>query len=101
MRGRTVTETAFDHPAVEQLEGIACAEPERSARPPKGFAAVPVARKCPGEHVVAVDARPGRVCPPCQGERVPETNALVDVEERRIEVRLDAVGDEQALDDAY
>ena len=97
---RAVTETPLDHPAVEQLQGVLRTEPEGQPGPAESLAAATVAGERPGEHVVAVDARPFRLRPACQHEGVPQANGVVDVEERRFEVGLDAVRDKQSLDHA-
>ena len=76
--------------------------PSRSALPRVGerLAAAAVPGERPGEHVVAVDARPLGAGAAGQRQRVRQPDAVVDVEERGLEVGLDAVRDEEPLDHA-
>src|SRR5207247_9275735 len=97
---RAVTESALDHPAVEELERVERAEPERSLRVGLRLFAATVAGQGPGENVVAVDARTVRSSLLGERERVLEPDSVVDVEQRGLEVGLDPVREQQSLDDA-
>ena len=85
---------------MEELEGVLRAETERTVGPAHRLLASAVARERPREHVVADDARPLRVSPPRELERVGHADAVVGLEERDIEVVADAVRGEQLLDHA-
>ena len=99
-RGAGVAEAALDHPAVEELERVLRAEPQRAPRVAERLGAAAVPRERPAEHVVAVDRGPVVLADPGQGERVLRRDAVVDVEERDLEVGLDAVRAQQPLDRA-
>src|SRR3954447_7051177 len=92
-----MAEAALDHPAVEELQRVARAEPECVLRVRKRRLAVSVAGEGPREDVVAVDRGPLRVGAARQGERVRETDSVVDVEERGLTVGPHRVRDEQPL----
>ena len=76
--------------------------PSRSARCECGSASPQRPLRCEGprEHVVAVDRGPLGAGLAGERERVRQADAVVDVEERRLEVGLDPVRDEQPLDHA-
>ena len=95
-----VAEAALDHPAVEELERVARPEPQRAPGVAQRLAAAAVSLERPREDVVAVDRRPLPLRAARERERGRQADAVVDVEERGLEVGLDAVGDEQPLDDA-
>jgi hypothetical protein len=95
-----VSEAALDRAAVEELQRVLRPEPEGAARPPQRLVAFAVPGKRPREDVVAVDRRPVCVRATCEHERVRQRDAVVDVEERGLKIRLDAVRREQPLDDA-
>src|SRR5690349_25148091 len=89
-RGRPVAEAAFDRAAMEELERVLRAEAERVPRPCESLAAASVPGERPGEDVVAVDRRALRARAPCQRDRVVKLDAVVDIEQRRLEVGADA-----------
>src|SRR3982750_112167 len=93
---RVMTETLLDLRAVEELRGVFRAEAERELRVVQRLAAAPVAGERPGEHVVAVDRRPFALRLPGERQRRPQADPVVDVEQRRFEVRADTVCGEQA-----
>src|SRR5207302_1797236 len=62
------------------------------------FDTTAVAGERPREHVVAVDRRSVRPRRAGKRERAGEANGVVDVEERRLEIRLDAVGAQETTD---
>ena len=84
--------------AVEELRGVARAETEREPRVVKRLAAAAVAGERPREHVVAVDRRPLALRLAGECERGAQPDAVVDVEERRLEIGAHAVRGEQAAD---
>ena len=77
-----------------------CPAEEPDARVAR-LAAAPVADERPGQHVVCLDARSRLACAAGALERLAEPDAVVDVEEGELEIRLDAVGDEEAVDRAH
>ena len=85
-------------PAVEVLDGVAGAEPQGQAGVVQRLAAGAVARECPREHVVAEDARAELVTLTRQLQRMLQVDAVIDVEERDVEIVADAVRRQQALD---
>ncbi len=91
LRRRVVTETALDHRAVEELRRIERAQPERTPRQAERLATPAVARQRPGQDVVAVDRRTLGPRRPRERNRSSQSNSVVDVEERRLQVDLDAV----------
>src|SRR3954447_3300215 len=95
-----VAEAPLDRGAVEELQGVLRAEPKRVTRPGKRLAAAAVPREGPRKDVVAVDGRASCVGGPSEGERFREPDAVVDVEQRRLEVSPNAVCVQQALDRA-
>ena len=74
--------------------------PRRSARDEYGSASPqrPLRARAHAEDVVAVDRGPVGASLACEVERMAQADPVVDVEERRLQVGLDAVCDEQALD---
>src|SRR5439155_25671614 len=86
-RGRPVAEAALDHPAVEVLERIARPEPEGALREAQRLSAAAVPRERPSQDVVAVDRRPVGASGSGEGERMSRPDAVIDVEEGRLEVR--------------
>src|SRR2546421_9712933 len=97
---RVVAEAALDHAAVELLERVARPEPESALREAQRLTAVAGPRERPSQDVVTVDRRPLAMREPREGEHARAADAVVDVEEGGLEVCLDAVRHEQALDDA-
>ncbi len=87
-------------PRWKSLSASRRAEPERAPRVGERLATAAVPGERPGEHVVAVDARALGAGAAGQRQRVREPDAVVDVEERGLEVGLDAVRDEEPLDHA-
>src|SRR5205807_6925656 len=99
-RLRVVFEAAFDHAAVEVLGRVTRPEPEGALREAQRLTAVAGPRERPSQDVVTVDRGPVAAREPGERERVREAHAVVDVEERGLQVRSDAVRGEQALDHA-
>src|SRR5947208_11321048 len=97
-RLRSMAEAPLDHPAVEVLERIARPEPEGALREAQRLSAVAGPRERPSQYVVAVDRRPVGPRRTRQRKRVLSPNAVVDVEESRLQVRVHAVRAEQPLD---
>src|SRR4029077_20759107 len=93
-RLRAVAEATLDHPAVEELGRVERPESERPLREAQRLTAAAVPLEGPGQHVVAVDRRTVPICSACELERVRQTDCVVDVEECRLEIRLDAVRDQ-------
>src|SRR5439155_8812971 len=91
-------QAALDHAAVEELERVLRAEAQRELRVAQCGPALPVARKRPGEHVVAVDRRPLALSGPCELEGMVQPQPVVDVEERDLEVNPNAVRAQELLD---
>ena len=100
LRLRAAAEAALDHPAVEDLERVERPEPEGALRVAQRLTAVAVPLERPSQDVVAVDRRALALREPRERERRLKPDAVVDVEERGLEVGLDAVRDEQPLDHA-
>src|SRR5437667_1611320 len=92
-------EAALDNPAVEELERIERPEPEGALREAQRLTAVPGPLERPSQDVVAVDRRPLPPGEACERERRMKLDSVIDVEERGLEIGLDAVRDEQTLDD--
>src|ERR1700738_4364534 len=99
-RRRPVTQAGLEEAAMEELERVTRAEPKRALRVVERLTAAAVAGERPGEHVVSEDARAVGVAAAGKLERLWEANAVVDVEERDVEIVLDAVRGEQPLDHA-
>ena len=99
-RLRPVAEALLDHPAMEDLERIERPEPERALREAQRLAAVPVPCERPSQDVVPVDRRALALRKARERKRRMKPDAVVDVEERGLEVGLDAVRDQQPLDHA-
>ena len=97
---RIVSETAFDHPAVEELECVEGSEPESPAGVGESFGAPSVTGERPAQDVVSVDAWARALRLPREGKRAPKFYAVVDVEERSLEIGANAVCDQQPFDDA-
>ena len=97
---RIVAEAALDHAAVELLGRVARPEPEGALREAQRLTAVAGPRERPSQDVVTVDRGPVAAREPGESKRVREANAVVDVEERGLEIRSDAVRGEQAPDHA-
>ena len=85
---------------MEELQSVARAEAESLLRVAERLAATAVAVERPCEHVVAVDRGPLGARRPGEREGGRQTDAVVDIEERRLEIGLDPVRDEQPLDHA-
>ena len=97
-RPRVVTEALFDLGAMEELRAVLRAEAQGELRVVQCLAAAAVPEERPREHVVTVDRRPLSLRTPGQRERVPQPDAVVDVEEGGLEIDADAVGDEEPPD---
>src|SRR5207248_638199 len=82
-RGAAVAEAALDHSAVEELERVPCAEPERMLRIAERLLTTAVPRQRPREDVIAVDRWPFALRAPSERERLPQPQTVVDVEEGR------------------
>src|SRR5437868_2289173 len=95
----TVAETGGDEAPVEELHRILSPEPQRPLRVVQGLATVAGARERPTEHVVADDARTLRIAASSEQQSMVEAPAVIDVEERDVEVVAHAVRGEQPLDD--
>ena len=76
-------------------------QPKSTTGVGQSLVAAPVADERPGQHVVGLDARSRLLSSAGTLERLAEPDAVVDVEEGELEIRLDAVGDEEAVDRAY
>ena len=85
---------------MEERERVERAEPERALREAQRLAAAARARERPREDVVGLDARALTLRAAGAGERRLEPEAVVDVEEGGLEVGVEAVRDQQALDRA-
>src|SRR5438477_6894730 len=96
---RAMAEAALDHSAVEELERIERPEPEGALRVAQRLTAVPGPLERPSEDVVAVDRRPLPPGETREGKRRVKLDAVVDIEQCGLEIGLDAVRDQQALDD--
>ncbi len=91
-RRRVVAEAALDHRAVEELRAVLRAEPQREPRVAERLArSWPLRASAHAEHVVAVDRRPLALRLSCECERRLQADAVVDVEERRLEIGAHAV----------
>ena len=99
-RAGVPAEAALDHAAVEVEGRVARAEPERALRAAERLLAAAVPGERPGEHVVALDRRPGGARPARQLERLAQPDPVVDPEERELEIRVDAVRGLEPLDRA-
>src|SRR5204862_3637743 len=95
-----MAEAALDHAAVEVLERIERPKLEGALGEAQRLTAVPGPLERPSQDVVPVDGGPLALGKACEGERDVQPDAVVNVEERRLQVGLDAVRDEQSLDDA-
>ena len=84
---------------MEELQRVLRAEPERVVGVGECGCALPVARERPRERVVAVDRRPlvERLVGERHGRR--RCDVVVGVEDRDLEVAVDAVRREQLVDD--
>src|SRR5207248_11709654 len=85
---------------MEELERVERPEPEGALRVPERLGAAPGPLERPSQDVVAVDRPPLPPGEACEGERGVKPDPMIHVEERGLEIGLDAVRDEQTLDDA-
>ena len=85
---------------VEELECVEGSEPESPAGVGESFGAPSVAGQRPAQDVVSVDAWARALRLPREGKRAPKMYAVVDVEERSLEIGANAVCDQQPFDDA-
>ena len=97
-RPRLVSKAALDHPAVEVLERVVRAEPERPPRVRERLGAASVPLERPRKDVVAIDARARASRLPRGRKRAPKPDAVVGVELCNLEVGAHAVRGEQPPD---
>jgi len=90
---------ALAYSAVEELQRIARPEPEGSAGIRDRLGAAPISRQSPGENVIGVDARRSIVRFARSDESVPDPASVVEIEERRLELRPNTVRGLEAPDD--
>ena len=96
--GFRMAEAALDHATMEELRRVPRSEPQRPLRVGQRLCAAAVTRQSPGEDIVAVDRRTIGASGAGKQQRLRELDRMIDVEQRRFQIRLDAVGAEQAPD---
>src|SRR4051794_15113206 len=83
---------------MEELQRVLRPEPEREPGVAERLRALSISCERPREHLVAFDRGPLSLCEPGQSERLPQLDAMVDAEQRGLEVGSNAVRKQQPID---
>src|SRR5919108_6327401 len=85
-----MTEAELDHARVEDLDRVARPQPQGADRVALGLVAAPILVERPGENVLRGDAFLRPVREAGARERIGEAPAVVEIEERGLELGADA-----------